>query len=105
MGFSGWTQTTISLQLREQFSSLINIVKSLFNQHLNTSLRTGLGIALYHDNTKDPWTCELVDIEAAFLEGKLTAPTYIQIPRGMVELGFMKQKEYEDNCIELLGGM
>ena len=51
------------------------------------------------------WRCELVDVEAAFLEGRLKQKTYIQLPPGMVELGFMSQKEFEESCIELQGGM
>ena len=51
------------------------------------------------------WECELVDIEAAFLEGKLKTKTYLQMPPGMVELGFMTQEEFDANCIELQGGM
>lgn len=51
------------------------------------------------------WTCELVDIEAAFLEGKLKQPAYIDLPPGLVELGFMTQEEFDKSCIELQGGM
>ena len=51
------------------------------------------------------WSCELVDVEAAFLEGRLKHKAYIQLPPGMVELGFMSRKEYEESCIELQGGM
>ena len=70
-----------------------------------SSLRIGLALTLHNDNEEEPWVCELVDVEAAFLEGKLKKSTYINIPQGMVELGFMTQTEFEDNCIELLGGM
>ena len=51
------------------------------------------------------WKCELVDVEAAFLEGKLKQPAYIALPPGLVELGFMSQEQYDKSCIELQGGM
>ena len=51
------------------------------------------------------WKCELVDIEAAFLEGKLKQKAYIDLPPGLVELGFMTQEEFDECCIELQGGM
>ena len=51
------------------------------------------------------WECELVDIEAAFLEGRLKTKTYLQMPPGLVELGFMTKEEFDSNCIELQGGM
>ena len=47
------------------------------------------------------WGCELVDIEAAFLEGRLKVSTFIDLPPGLVELGFMTQEEYDVSCIEL----
>ena len=50
-------------------------------------------------------SCELVDIEAAFLEGSLKQKTYIDLPPGLVQLGFMTQEEYDSTCIELQGGM
>ena len=51
------------------------------------------------------WVCELVDIEAAFLEGRLKTKAYLQLPPGLVELGFMSQEEFDTTCIELKGGM
>ena len=46
-----------------------------------------------------------MDVEAAFLEGKLKTSTYIDLPKGMVELGFLTKEEFDEYCIELLGGM
>ena len=66
----------------------------------STSVRIVLAMVLWLY-----WVCELVDIEAAFLEGKLKVNTYIDVPPGLVELGFMTQEEYEEACIELNGGM
>ena len=51
------------------------------------------------------WKCELIDVEDAFLEGRLKQPAYIELPPGLVELGFMSQEEYDKSCIELQGGM
>ena len=65
------------------------------------TIRIGLGLVLYYND----WDAELVDVEAAFLEGKLKTPVYIKLPEGMVELGFMTQHEYETHCAELTGGM
>ena len=68
-----------------------------------TSLRVGLSLVLYHQ--MEDWVCELVDIEAALLEGRLTNKTYIELPQGIDELGFMTNEQYKELCIELLGGM
>jgi hypothetical protein len=68
-----------------------------------TALRVGLALTLF--NSSNDWTCELVDVEAAFLEGKLKSAVYIDLPKGMVELGFMSSKEFENACAELTGGM
>ena len=65
-----------------------------------TTVRVVLTFVLWYR-----WGCELVDIEAAFLEGRLLTPAYIELPPGMVELGFMTQEEFDNTCIELQGGM
>ena len=59
-----------------------------------------LAITLFYN-----WVAELIDIEAAFLEGRLKIKTFITPPRGLVRLGFMTQEEYDNYCIELQGGM
>ena len=51
------------------------------------------------------WNCELIDIEAAFLEGRLKVSTFIDLSPGLVELGFITQEEFNEACIELQGGM
>ena len=51
------------------------------------------------------WNCELVDIEAAFPEGRLKSKAYLELPPGLAELGFMTQKQFDESCIELNGGM
>ena len=52
-----------------------------------SSVRMLLAVVLYLY-----WNCELVDIKAAFLEGKLKTKAYIELPPGLVELGFMTQE-------------
>ena len=61
-----------------------------------TSVRTVLAIVLWMY-----WRCELIDIEAAFLEGRLKQKAYIELPPGIVELGMMSQEDYNRSCIEL----
>ena len=51
------------------------------------------------------WDCDLVDVEAAFLEGKLTNSTYIELLLDLVELGFIDQKDTTNTCIELNGDL
>ena len=46
-----------------------------------SSLRVGLALTLHNNNEEKPWVCELVDVEAAFLEGRLKKSTYIDIPQ------------------------
>ena len=65
-----------------------------------SSVRAILAMTLWYH-----WDCELVDIEAAFLEGRLKTKAYIELPPGLVELGFMTKEEYKKSCIELQGGM
>ena len=69
----------------------------------STSVRIGIALVLFFE--KDEWTAELVDVEAAFLEGRLKNKVYINLPKGMVELGFMDQSTYDNACAELTGGM
>ena len=65
-----------------------------------SSVRFVIAMVLYYF-----WDCELVDTEAAFLEGRLRTATFLELPPGLVELGFMTEEEYERSCIELKGGM
>ena len=65
-----------------------------------TTVRTLLAIVLWMY-----WKCELVDIEVAFLEGRLKQKAYIELSPGLVELGMMTQEDFDRSCIELQGGM
>ena len=69
----------------------------------DSSIRTGIAVALY--KSKEGWIIELIDIEAAFLEGLLDNPLWIEMPEGMVELGFATEEEAKTHCIELQKSM
>ena len=51
------------------------------------------------------WTIEVIDIEAAFLEGEITEPTFIHFPEGMEQFGFIREGERDNYCIELKKSM
>jgi hypothetical protein len=71
-----------------------------------TDMSVSAGIAIYlfyadgHDGSK--YEMELINIEAAFFEGKMDKATYIKWPTGMLELGFITHQEYEECSILLL---
>jgi hypothetical protein len=48
---------------------------------------------------------ELFDVEAAFLNSELDTEVFIEWPQGILELGFITQKEEEENCIQLTKAM
>ena len=48
------------------------------------------------------WKCESVDIEAAFLEGEIDTPSYMEWPPGSVDLGYVTQENRKKTCILLL---
>ena len=47
----------------------------------------------------------MIDIEAAFLEGKLNKPMFVEWLPGMVELGFLSKKDAKEYVCMLTGGM
>jgi len=47
----------------------------------------------------------VIDIEAAFLEGKLSKPMFVEWLPGMTELGFLSQEDAKDYVCMLIGGM
>jgi hypothetical protein len=69
----------------------------------DTSVRSIFTITL--NNIEKEWTCEVIDIEAAFLEGDIEEPVFVEWPEGMAELGFISTKEAAQNCIELKKSM
>ena len=66
----------------------------------DTAIRLLFAIALYFG-----WDIELIDVEAAFLEGKLSTPMMIEWMPGMVELGYITQEEADNYVCLLTGGM
>jgi hypothetical protein len=47
----------------------------------------------------------MINIIAAFLEGTIRVPPFINWPYGMLDLGFASQEDIEQNCIQLLKSM
>jgi hypothetical protein len=64
----------------------------------NTLIRIGFCIYL----TYDDFVVEMVDITAAFLEGTIWVPTFIEWPDRMQDLGFASQDDINNHCIQLL---
>jgi hypothetical protein len=69
----------------------------------DTTIRLLLAIALYRQ--QEDWIVECLDIEAAFLEGDIDKPIYIEYPEGMDELGFVTRNEMYTHCVELRKSM
>ena len=67
----------------------------------DTSVRIIIGLALYNDE----WIIEVIDVEAAFLEGDMERSMFIEWPTGMVHLGFITEEDREQYCIEQLKSM
>lgn len=53
----------------------------------------------YHRNG---WRCQSIDIEAAFLEGPIGVPMYMEWPPGLVELGYVTESNRKSTCIRML---
>jgi hypothetical protein len=67
----------------------------------DTSIRIGICLYLTYDDFK----AEMIDITAAFLEGTIRVPTFIEWPDGMQDLGFASDDDMENYCIQLLKSM
>ena len=67
----------------------------------DVSIRMAIAMTLYHDH----WDMHVIDIEAAFLEGKLKNPMYIEWLPGMVELGKISKEDADKYVCLLTGGM
>jgi len=75
-----------------------------------TSTRMVINIYLYGaeglpENNDIKFKIDMIDIEAALLEGKLPNPVYIEFPPGLLEVGIITEEESRTKCIELSGGM
>jgi Reverse transcriptase (RNA-dependent DNA polymerase) len=69
----------------------------------DASMRSIFAITLYNWNAFkcDCWTCEIIDVEAAFLEGDMEEKIYIEWPDGILDFGFENEKEIKQTCILL----
>ena len=63
-----------------------------------------IAMILFYWDSKE-WRAMGLDVEAAFLEGSLDNPMYLQIPHALVDVGFITEEEYQELCIELQKGM
>jgi hypothetical protein len=63
----------------------------------DTTTRIIFAFVLFYRN----WICEIVDVEAAFLNADLEEDLYIEYPEGVVELGFETEATSRHYCILL----
>jgi hypothetical protein len=73
-----------------------------------TSTHVVIGIYLYRADDKDHtrrFYMELIDIEAAFLEGEAKIRNFLEFPDGLLQLGFITEEEARTHCIEQLKSM
>ena len=73
-----------------------------------TSTHVVIGIYLHQADHKDDtkrFHIEVIDIEAAFLEGEAKTRNFLEFPDGLLELGFVTQEESKTHCIEQLKSM
>ena len=59
----------------------------------------------YSPNSIESWICEVVDVEAAFLEGDVEEDVFLEWPDGVLDIGFEDQDTIDENCILLKKGM
>jgi hypothetical protein len=73
----------------------------------DTTIRMIIGLYLFYKELfpEEDWILELFDVEAAFLNSEVENETYIEWPEGMVELGFITEKEKQEYCIRLKKAM
>ena len=69
----------------------------------DSAMRTVFALVLYYhsDIEEQSWTCEVVDVEAAFLGAEVDNETYIEWPKGVQELGFESTNVTKDYFIQL----
>jgi len=70
-----------------------------------TDTTTRVMIAFTLMNKHLGWICESIDIEAAFLEGQLSVPNFMEFPPESLGLGFITAEELTAECILLLGNI
>lgn len=70
-----------------------------------TDTTTRIIIALTLMNRFKGWVCQSINIKAAFLEGQLSVPNFMEFPPGSLGLGFITAEELSTECILLLGNI
>jgi hypothetical protein len=85
----------------------IDYKESFLPVAMDMMVRIILCIYLYHAQGKDGlmFACEMINIEAAFLEGDMTSDTFIDWPQGMLELRFATQRDQTEFCSKLIKSM
>ena len=66
-----------------------------------TDATTRLMITIYLYKSDGTWSIEMIDFEAAFLNSNIDKDIYVEYPKGMVELGFMTEKERQESVAKL----
>lgn len=69
----------------------------------DATTRTIIAVTLW--NRKRGWKCQVVDVEAAFLEGRIDIPMFMEFPPGSVELGYITEINKRLQCVRLLGNI
>ena len=69
----------------------------------DTSTRAAFAITLWNHspNNMESWICEIVDVEAAFLEGDMEDDVFLEWPDGVLDFGFEDQATIDENCLLL----
>ena len=70
----------------------------------DTSIKIVLALILFYYDSHG-WRARSMDVEAAFLEGKMNQPMYLKIPDILVMLGFVTKEQQEKFCISLMQSM
>lgn len=78
-----------SIDYTERYSPVAN----------DTTVRLVITYTLYKED--DHWICELIDIKAAFLEGEIDKPTFMEWPPGMLVLKQIDEETLRQMCIML----
>jgi Reverse transcriptase (RNA-dependent DNA polymerase) len=74
----------------------------------DSGIRILIGIFLFflHMFPQDEWGLETFDVEVAFLKALLLKnPLYIEWPKGLKKLRFLRQEENNNTCAELTRAM
>ena len=85
----------------------VNYSESFAPVASDTAIRVIIALFLHyhHVDKKSKWDLEMFDVEAAFLNADLDKQVFIEWPQGMLELGFITEKEKSQKCIELTKAM